>query len=241
MSIDQFRGLPDEHGTPRVEPLILGIAQKVREIGFALLEGFQPERSATEVVDLIGEVDALGTQESVHELKPALAKSCPSNTYSGNYGLSAFPLHTDMAHWHVPPHFLVLRCVEGSTAVQTSLTDGLPIIKQVGETILSRSLVKPRRPVRGKRPLLRLYDRNEEGCRILRWDEKFIVPASPAGIFGMSQIRAVVATAPCEDVYLTGPGDTLIIDNWRMLHGRGSVPPDARNRTIARAYLRSIN
>lgn len=216
------------------------VAQKVRETGFVLLEGYRPEMRAVELVRLLGEAERLGEQGSVHHLKPALAEARPSNTYSGNYGLGTFPLHTDMAHWHVPPRFLMLRCLQGSTAVPTILMDGLAIIEQIGETALTRALVKPRRAVQGKRLLLRLYERDLCGpC--LRWDEKYILPASPAGERGMSQFRAALAAAPCRDVHLARAGDTLVLDNWRMLHGRGSVPFDALNRTIARAYLRSIH
>lgn len=217
------------------------LARKVQETGFALLEGYQPERTAAEVVSTFGEVDTLGAQEPVHRLKPTFAEAGPSNTYSGNYGLGTFPLHTDMAHWHVPPRFLMLRCLQGSVAVPTTLADGLPIVEQIGETALARALVKPRRTVEGKRLLLRLYERDHSGGRLLRWDEKYILPASPAGERGVSQLRAAVATASRQDVHLARPGDTLVLDNWRMLHGRGSVPPDALNRTIARAYLRSIH
>jgi alpha-ketoglutarate-dependent taurine dioxygenase len=217
------------------------LADKVQETGFALLEGYQSERSAAEVVGSLGEADTLGTQRLVHQLRPALAEARPLNTYSGNYGLGTFPLHTDMAHWHVPPRFLMLRCLQGSAAVPTILADGLLIIEQVGESTLARALVKPRRTVQGKRLLLRLYERDRAGGHLLRWDEKYILPASPAGERGMSHLRAALATAPRRDVHLAQPGDTLILDNWRIFHGRGSVPPDALNRTIARAYLRSIH
>jgi L-asparagine oxygenase len=217
------------------------LADKVQETGFALLEGYQPERSAADFVGALGEADTLGAQEPVHYLKPAPAEARPSNTYSGNYGLGTFPLHTDMAHWHIPPRFLMLRCLKGSAAVPTILVDGLPIIEQVGATTLARALVKPRRTVQGKRLLLRLYERDRAGCHFLRWDEKYILPASRAGELGMSQLRTALGISPRRNIHLTWPGDTLIIDNWRMLHGRGSIPHDALNRTIARAYLRSID
>jgi len=38
-------------------------------------------------------------------------------------------------------------------------------------------------------------------------------------------------------VTLTSPGDTLVIDNWRMLHGRSAVPRDGLQRHVERAYL----
>ncbi len=33
------------------------------------------------------------------------------------------------------------------------------------------------------------------------------------------------------------PGDTLVVDNWRMLHARSAVPMTQRSRKIHRAYL----
>jgi L-asparagine oxygenase len=216
------------------------LAQSLQDTGFALLEGYRPGSSAADVVDLIGEVETLGTSGPVHLLRPALADTAPPNTYSGNYGLDAFPLHTDMAHWQVPPRFIMLRCLEGSAGIPTILADGLPIIKQIGESALVRSLVKARRPVQGKRSLLRLCERDHQG-HLLRWDEKYILPASPAGERGMSQLRGALATARRLEVHLCRSGDTLVLDNWRMLHGRGNVPPDVLNRRIARAYFRSIH
>jgi hypothetical protein len=146
-----------------------------------------------------------------------------------------------MAHWHVPPHFLMLRCLLGSQSVPTTVADGFPIIEQIGKDVLARALVKPRRRLQGKQLLLRLYEDSDDGGRFLRWDEKYILPASPAGTRGVSRLRAALATSLRLDVRLARPGDTLVLDNWRMLHGRGSVPPDAVNRSIARAYLRTIN
>ncbi len=217
------------------------LGQKILEMGFALLEGHQPERDAIEIVNVLGEAENFGAEGPVHHLKPAFAASCPPNTYSGNYGLGGFPLHTDMANWFVPPRFLVLRCIEGSNTVATTLADGRSIVRDVGESDLARALVKPRRAVKGKHSLLRLYERGCLAGPFLRWDEKYLLPASPAGERGVNQLRVAVAKAPRLDVHLARPGDTLIVDNWRMLHGRGSVPLDALKRTIARAYLRSLH
>src|ERR1700756_5529428 len=45
--------------------------------------------------------------------------SKPLNTYGGNYGLGDLPLHTDLAHWHRPPRYVLLRAIRGSTLVST--------------------------------------------------------------------------------------------------------------------------
>lgn len=40
---------------------------------------------------------------------------------------------------------------------------------------------------------------------------------------------------------LLNPGDTLIVDNWRFLHGRSSVQADDAGRCIERVYLSELS
>jgi len=42
------------------------------------------------------------------------------------------------------------------------------------------------------------------------------------------------------DFVLEKPGDTLVVDNWRMFHARSAVPTTQRNRNIHRAYLSTL-
>lgn len=39
---------------------------------------------------------------------------------------------------------------------------------------------------------------------------------------------------------LESTGDTLIIDNWKMLHNRSCVPTESQNREIERVYFNKI-
>nr|WP_281066390.1 TauD/TfdA family dioxygenase [Xanthobacter flavus] len=41
-------------------------------------------------------------------------------------------------------------------------------------------------------------------------------------------------------IALAHPGDTLIIDNWRMLHARSPIPPGREDRSIQRVYLGAL-
>lgn len=41
-------------------------------------------------------------------------------------------------------------------------------------------------------------------------------------------------------ILLNQPGDTLLIDNWQMLHGRGEVLAQGTIRRIERVYLSEI-
>jgi alpha-ketoglutarate-dependent taurine dioxygenase len=188
----------------------------------------------------LGRVVRLGAGPAVHNLTPVATEKSTPNTYSGIYGLETFPFHTDFAHWRYPPRYLMLRCVVGFEEVPTLLIDGSRLVQQVGGSSLSRSLVRPRRPVRGKLPLLRLYQTIGCDC-LLRWDEMFFRPAGPIGKAGIQALRGAIAHENPISVALARGGDTLILDNWRMLHARSAIPHGCDDRLLERAYLEALN
>lgn len=213
------------------------IRDAIEENGYAFLEEHLVGRSTAEVVSEVGLPIALGSDNAVHALVPRPEHEASNTTYSGEYGLGTFPLHTDLAHWHAPPRYFVLRCVLGFDAVPTLVVDGMRAVRRVGRDVLSRALMQPRRSLMGRRSLLRLY---EPGTGRLRWDERYIVPASPAGLRGSTALKEVLAGEDPKRLSLARPGDTLIVDNWRIVHGRSAVPENCRARVVERVYLQRI-
>lgn len=212
------------------------LRNEVLERGYALIPAWRPERSAGDMAASLGEPLSLGTGDPAHTLTPAAKEVSTPNTYSGLYGLQGFPFHTDMAHWRAPPRYLMLRCLVGFREVPTMLIDGAELARDVGHDLLARAIVRPRRPVEGQVPLLRIYQPMEEDA-VLRWDEIFIQPASKAGEEGSAKFREVLRHGKCQSIALATPGDTLVIDNWRMLHARGAVPSGCEGRRLERVYL----
>lgn len=216
------------------------LAASVARDGFAFLKGWQPETSSTEVASRAGTPLAFRAGGTVHCIVPK--QEAEKNTYSGMYGLNDFPFHTDMAHWPYPPRYLMLRCLKGHESVKTILIDGKDVITHVQAAKLSRALVKPRRPLNGTFPLLTLYRPPRRGrASLLRWDENFIVPASNVGKEGMDLVKGALTSMPANSISLSNLGDTLVIDNWRMLHRRSAVLGEQTDRIIERAYLGDIN
>jgi hypothetical protein len=125
--------------------------------------------------------------------------------------------------------------------VSTLLIDGLQVIVGSNPNIFSRALVRPRRPIGGSFPLLRLYDRQQGDRGLLRWDETFIGPASPAGKIGLAKLSECLRTLEPIRISLANKDDTLIIDNWRMLHGRSFIPPACQGRVLERIYLEKLH
>jgi len=170
-------------------------------------------------------------------LKPRAKSVASPVSYSGMYGFEDFPMHSDMANWKTPPRYLILLAQSGAKTVQTPIIDSAWLISRVGQTELTRSLVQPRRPIQGRLPLMRLLEPKPSGQQLFRWDQTFIKPASPAGLIGFSAVAKLLKQAPRTEFCLEKAGSVIVIDNWRMLHGRSSVSQEDRGRELFRAYL----
>ncbi|MFY9260752.1 MAG: TauD/TfdA family dioxygenase [Gallionella sp.] len=116
------------------------------------------------------------------------------------------------------------------------------MIDDMGETSLRRTLVQSRRPLRNGKPLLRLFDYFEgHDAGVLRWDSIFLRPATGDSEKTYSLVATYIASVVAQEVILLNPGDTLIVDNWRMIHRRSPVPAGATDRHIDRVYLGDLN
>lgn len=215
------------------------LAKTVRCRGFAFYERLSPDLSTENIAQALGEPVALNGGTPVHPLTPKPINEAPFNTYSGNYGLGEFPLHTDLANWYQPPHYLMLRCVVGALDVATTVVDPWPVIDAIGKENLVRALMKPRRRVAGRMTLLPVAQPVDDGFMV-RWDERYLRHASRAGELFVAQMGPRLRELAAIPVILARQGDTIIIDNWRMLHGRGAVPERSRSRHIERVYLRTL-
>jgi L-asparagine oxygenase len=215
------------------------LIKEVQDKGVAFREQALVGVPTEKLAHAIGEPVSLGAVSPVHALAPKTQDEAGHNTYSGYYGLAMFPLHTDMANWHTPPRYLMLRCLLGAKDVATLVLDPSKSIAEIGVENLARALMKPRRRVTGRMGLLPLVERRDEGLMI-RWDERYLQPASRAGAFYTAELQEKLRTTEVTNFFLEKPGDTVVIDNWRMLHGRAAVSEASRSRRIERVYLKAL-
>ena len=213
------------------------IKRDVLTKGYTFVENLSPHADIFELANAIGTPIVPKDGGAFQKLVPK-ALATP-NTYSGIYGLARFPFHTDLAHWRIPPRYLLLRCQIGYDDVSTLLADGKDLVASVTTDTLSRAIVRARRPIGGKHSLQRLYETLETG-HCFRWDETFIVPASKMGEVARQSVIDWLLQCSTTSIALARKNDTLIIDNWRMLHSRSQVPAGRENRTIERVYLREL-
>lgn len=214
------------------------IRDTIRKSGYMFLTSHRPNDSVVEIAKYCGKPMAPWEDGLVQTLLPR-TEAAP-NSYSGIYGLGHFPFHSDLAHWRQPPRYLLLRCVTGYADIPTLLVDGHDLIDAITLDILARAIFKPRRPRDGSVSLLRLCESIEDTVRI-RWDEVFLKPASKIGEVADLRIREWLSTCKPTLLSLARPHDTLLIDNWRMLHARSPILPGRENREIQRIYLEELH
>ena len=219
---------------------MIDIHDQLHVSGYVLIPSYVPEAETVQTISKLGSVSRISGVNEKQLLVPLEPSRSTPNTYSGNYGLSAFPLHTDLAHWHLPPRYLALRCIVGTESVATRLMDTRAIVSAIGRNELRRILVHPRRAICGGRGLLRLLETPAGQEDMFRWDLLFIKPATEFSRSAMEEVKRLIATESEKKIYLTGQGDTLIVDNWRMLHGRAPVNQNAILRKIERVYLEEV-
>ena len=216
------------------------LERSVERDGFAFLAEWRRDLSSGQLLSELTDAVRFAEAPTSHCVIPR--NDAPPNTYSGIYGLDDFPAHSDMAHWPEPPHYILLRCIRGYDAIATHLFDGNALIERAGSNLLARSLVRPRRPLAGRLPLMPIYrPSRKERPSLLRWDETFIVAASEAALEGMNALRRSITQQKSVAIRLTECGDTLIVDNWRTLHGRSTIPEICKDRVVERTYLRSLH
>ena len=216
------------------------ITAKLDTDGFIMINACLPELSGLDAFSELGSMVKLPGVSEVQVLTPRHVDQSTPNTYSGNFGVHDFPLHTDLAHWFLPPRYFALRCVVGSKRVSTSLIDMRDLLNVVTRRTLERGLVRPRRPLKRNLTLLRLLSQTSDSSELFRWDSLFVVPATTESQAICKDVSDGLASIEPKHMWLLNAGDTLIIDNWRILHGRSEVSTEDGTRQIERAYFGAI-
>lgn len=214
--------------------------------GFLVLRAWNPQLKTEHAAERLGKLLDIqrllpgSAVSSVQTLAPKPADDATANQYSGTFGLGEFPLHSDLAHWAVPPRYFMLRCLLGTPAVSTQLLPVEAVAAAVGHRLIRKAVFLPRKWVPGSPhcPLPMLFQRDE--ATGVRWDSLFLRPFNrPASDVALAMSGRRWGNA-LRSVALVKLGDTLVIDNWRMLHGRSSVNQRSTGRRIERAYISCI-
>jgi alpha-ketoglutarate-dependent taurine dioxygenase len=152
---------------------------------------------------------------------------------SAAYGNAEFPLHMDTAHQPVPCRYLVLGCVSANqTTAATRLLDtaelaftadeidslktGIFLVKNGGHSFFAPILSSDR--------------------RFFRWDPGCITAKDELARTALSIFeRRLRLSKSVRHEWQSG--SVLVLDNWRMLHGRECCVREDTRRTLLRSSV----
>jgi alpha-ketoglutarate-dependent taurine dioxygenase len=142
---------------------------------------------------------------------------------SGTFGQDAFPWHTDGAISSEPPRWLVLRPIDLSEPTTTELLSPCPELRER----LQRTVLLAKDHV-GRARYLPALMLTKDGHRI-RWDPRTCRPRS-------TLTAQDIAAAIPDFIVKWELGDTLLIDNYKLMHRRPAVNATV-TRTLERTYV----
>ena len=193
-----------------------------------------PTISTLDIAKSVGRVIETNFFDTVQILKPKIADKEHKSSYSGNYGLGEFPFHTDMAHWYIPPKYLLLRCIIPAPNVPTNIINLNSIFQEIDFNYDLAHFV-PRKKLESKTSILHLYKKD-----ICRWDKLFLKPFNQYARDLELIIADKIANYPYEQIQLKQIGDCLLINNWTMIHSRSAVDEFSLDRCYERVYLSEV-
>lgn len=208
----------------------------LKQHGFEFFDDLPVDRTTTEIAAQFGHIFKPPRMSLVQSLTPRTAQDESIHTYSGTFGYDDFPLHTDMAHWHRPPRYILLRCVIPDSTVSTNLMAAARVLPSSDDIIAKRSLFKPRQRLDNKMFFLKVSE-----PEFWRWDSVFLTASNSTAVELKRAIETRLARERFQTVRFTRHGQVLIFDNWMMLHGRSRVTNRFSPRRIERVYLEALN
>ena len=215
--------------------MIDSIISEVKNKGYCKFS-IDPDISNLGIGKKLGKIIEFENNLTIQTLSPRLKELEPNNTYSGNYGLDKFPLHSDMAHWYKPPKYLLLKCIRPANNTYTSILDFEKLLTEINVDYRFAHFI-PRKKINFKTNILKI----KNGNGICRWDRLFLKPfnASAKELFELIEIE--LSNRTTYNLQLQKSGDCLIINNWKMLHGRSEINKESLNRLYERIYLSELN
>jgi len=169
----------------------------------------------------------------VESLSPRSSENARAASLSRKFGFGSFPLHCDTAHWLTPCRYIVFGCTEtGKVEAPTLLLDTAAMELSDTQKVLTRSASFIVRNGR-KSFYASLF---ESGRSFVRLDPGCMEPISQASVEAMNLFSYENQKSRTIS-FRWKAGDVLILDNWRMLHGRGNESTADPNRRLLRAYV----
>lgn len=207
---------------------LVGALKVAQRVGWSEVRGsLESLRMQVVASDEWQVAEARSTSDQIEQLQPKEPARAHPESLSAQFGMDEFPLHTDGAHRAVPPDFVILECPQRPSTVETTLAR--PNLEGSQRTSLRMGMFS----VWTGREHFLSSALDETGR--LRFDPGVMTPLDWRARAANEYLSGYRDQAT--PFFWSGPGVSLVIDNRRALHGRGSAV-DEPERNLHRLCIR---
>ena len=168
------------------------------------------------------------------ELSPVMASSAKPRSLSRIFSDGEFPLHNDTAHWLTPCRYIILACLcPGDANRPTLILDTARLSLNSSQRGLLHSA--PLRITNGRNSFFSTI--LSKSRQFVRYDPGCMAATTLDGVESLAVLSRHKWQNDVENFHWK-PGKVLIIDNWRILHGRGQACAPDQNRKLLRITIR---
>jgi hypothetical protein len=171
--------------------------------------------------------------ELVDILRPIVHEEARPSSLSKKFGHGAFPLHCDTAYWTMPCRYIILGCLNtGHHSSATLLLDTQILKFEPDENAAIQNSVFLIR--NGRKSFYGSIQ--SPGCPFIRVDLGCMEPQCEDGnraleLFSRNRNNQHITH------FVWRVGLVVIVDNWRMLHGREECAADDETRKLLRVTV----
>lgn len=167
------------------------------------------------------------------ELELKRSAFAQARSLSKIHDLGEFPLHNDTAHWVTPCHYLILACVRpGHDHRPTLLMDTNKRSFNSDDEDLLRTA--PFRIRNGRKSFFSTILSKDRP--FVRFDRGCMVPTCSYAEEALD-LYSRREQRDCVEVIQWEKGKIVVIDNWRVLHGRDAGDGSASSRRLLRVSI----
>jgi gamma-butyrobetaine dioxygenase len=212
---------------------------QIENHGFAVIPGFEVSTLDVAKSGLTNQMQELGESVSYFG-QPLVMDVKPQPNYQpvSSGGTAYFDLHTDLTFQETPPELFGLLCVDSDKEGGDSLVaDGYEVLNKMQDDLndLRNTDVTFPTPahIAGKSVVRRIVS-GDPSSPTIRFRSDLALGAG-AEASELIQRFSTVTRATMQVMHLS-PGDLLVVDNHRILHGRTEITANPSKRHLLRMY-----
>lgn len=167
-------------------------------------------------------------------LRPTEQESAHPSSLSRKFSFGEFPLHVDTAHWVIPCHYVILGCLSPSVSNRaTFFMDTEDITLSTSQSQLLHQT--PIRIVNGRKSFFGTIFAKDRP--FVRYDSGCMKPVCKNGQLALD----IFSYENCSDRIRSVnwiKGKVIVLNNWRMLHGRQESSCIDTDRALIRVSIK---